>query len=330
MNPKTHIRVRCDCGAVLMAPIGLAGRSACCGACGVDVDIPEFVPRDAGAAGPKSAASGQGPVYKSANRGEEGDEVSRKELENRRKKRRRAASAAAGSLHKPTWWIRSLRFPFRTESLITIGVLSVIYGTLDSSVARFAFLLMATQSGRIVSALVIGYFIYFLLDVLRTAAHGQEDLPIVAEWSREDVLVDLFLALGVFAICFLPWGAYRITLFWNDVSPSRMIEGLLLGPAMLYLPMALLSATIHHSFLAVNPVTVLRAIGLTIVDYAIVLALIAVGCLLNWGVSSLISEGMLAGIVAWWGTFTGMTMAMHALGSLYLRNSARLGWINQR
>lgn len=329
MNPKTHIRVRCDCGAVLMAPMQLAGRSVSCGACGADIEIPEAVPRDPGAA-KMSRSTGKGPIYTSTYRGDESEELSRKELQTRRKRRRRASSGTSGPTRKATWWIKSLQFPFRVESLITIGVLSVLYGTLVSPVARFTFLLLASSAGRILSALVIGYFIYFLLDVLRTAAHGQDDLPVVADWSREEVLADLFLAAGVFAICYLPWGLYRGYLFWEDRSPNEIFDAALVILPSLYVPMALLSATIHHSFLAVNPVTVLRAIGLTLVDYLIVLTLIAVGCGLNWGVTSLAGGLPFSGIARWWGTFTGLTMAMHALGSLYRRNSTTLVWINER
>ncbi len=330
MNPKTHIRVRCDCGAVLMAPIQLAGRSASCGSCGAEIDIPELHSREDGTT-ESQPASGKGPIYKSAHRGEDIDEVSRKELEIRRKRRKRAATkSTGGSLHKSDWWLNSLRFPFRLESLITIGVLSVLYGILVSPVARFSFILMATQAGRILGALVIGYFIYFLLDVLRTAAHGQEDLPVAADWSREEILTDLFLAAGVVALCYFPWGVYQFICFWESSEPNSILDALLWGLPTLYFPMALLSATIHHSFLAVNPVTVLRAIGLTFVDYMIVLGLISVGYCLNWGVSFLAAGGLLAGIAGWWGTFTGMTMAMHALGSLYRRHSAKLAWIAER
>lgn len=313
-----------------MAPVQLAGRSASCGSCGAEIAIPEPANNEHNAdRGVKSSAR-KGPIFRESNRTEEADEVNRKELQSRRKRRQRAAkSSSGGRLHKSTWWLNSLKFPFRTESLITIGVLSALYGTFANPFARYGLFLLVGQAGRIIAALVIGYFIYFLLEVLRTAAHGQEDLPVASDWSRENVLTDLFLAMGVIALCFLPWGAYRIVCFWEDRELNIILDALLLGVPMLYFPMALLSATIHHSFLAVNPVTVLRAIGITWIDYMIVLALISLGYYLSWGVSYLFAGGLLAGIAGWWGTFIGLTMAMHALGSLYRRHSARLGWIRE-
>lgn len=189
--------------------------------------------------------------------------------------------------------------------------------------------MLVGRAGPIIAVLVIGYFVYFLLDVLRTAAHGEEDLPIISDWTQESILVELFLAAGVFAICYLPWGGYRMYMFWESRDPIVAVDVALLAVSTLYFPMALLSATIHHSFLAVNPVTVLRAVGLTWIDYMIVLVLIALGVLIGEGVTHLMAGGLLAGTAKWWGLFTGMTMAMHALGSLYRRNSSRLAWIRE-
>lgn len=313
-----------------MAPAQLAGRSVSCGSCGADIEIPEPVAADDATGGGRRRTSRKGPVFREANRGEEAEEITRKELSSRRKRRTRAAKTATGGrLQKNTWWLTSLKFPFRVESLITIGVLSVLYGGI-SLVGRFGLFLLIGQAGRIVAGLVIGYFIFFLLEVLRTAAHGQDDLPVASDWSRENILTDLFLAMGVIALCYLPWGAYRIVCFWEDRELNPILDGLLLGVPTFYFPMALLSATIHHSFLAINPVTVLRAIGLTWIDYMIVLVLFAVGYSLSWVVNFIMAGSLLAGIAGWWGTFTGLTMAMHALGSLYRRNSTRLAWIAER
>ncbi len=142
----------------------------------------------------------------------------------------------------------SLSFPFRTEALLAICIMTVFY-TCIMVPLRFSFAHpMIWVSPRFVVfmifmlVLIQGYFWHFLFQVMRTAAYNEPDLPMTADWDPENIIYDLFIAVGCTLASFVPligYAAFELSPFlWEHPFISTMIVFL----GVLNLPMALLMA----------------------------------------------------------------------------------------
>lgn len=146
-------------------------------------------------------------------------------------------------------WIESLSFPFRTETLLTIGVMTVLYTCI--MVIRYAYVSPVMMSPRFVVGVIFimlliqGYFWHFLFQVLRTAAYNEPDLPMTADWDPEGILHDLLIAVQCTVISFLPLIGYvlfQLTPFLLEYPFVALLIGFV---GMLNLPFLLLMEVTH-------------------------------------------------------------------------------------
>jgi hypothetical protein len=162
----------------------------------------------------------------------------------KRKRRQRPRGSADSSR------AASLTFPFRTETLLTIGVMTVLYTCI--MVIRYAYASpMLWASPRFVVGVIFimlliqGYFWHFLFQVLRTAAYNEPDLPMTADWDPEGILYDLLIAVQCTVVSFVPLIAYVVFQLAADLLAHPFIALLIAFLAMVNLPFLLLMAVTH-------------------------------------------------------------------------------------
>lgn len=157
----------------------------------------------------------------------------------------------------------SLTFPFRTEALLAICILTLIY-TFVMVPIRFAAFTPIMISPRLivgiifVMLLVQGYFWHFLFQIMRTAAYNEPDLPMTADWDPESIIYDLLIAVGCTLISFVPLIAYVAVQLSPFLRDHPFISGLIAFLGVLNLPFVMLVAvsslpTVIPWMLAISP-----------------------------------------------------------------------------
>lgn len=148
----------------------------------------------------------------------------------------------------------SLSFPFRTETLLTICVMTVLYTCI--MVIRYAYASPVMMSPRFVVGVIFimlliqGYFWHFLFQVLRTAAYNEPDLPMTADWDPEGILYDLLIAVQCTVVSFLPLIAYVVFQLGPSLLENPFITMLVAFLGVVNLPFLLLMAVTHLPELA--------------------------------------------------------------------------------
>ncbi|MGD9857302.1 MAG: hypothetical protein AB7U20_20360 [Planctomycetaceae bacterium] len=143
----------------------------------------------------------------------------------------------------------SLTFPFRTETLLTIGVMTVLYTFL--MLIRYAYASPVMMSPRFVVGVIFimlliqGYFWHFLFQVLRTAAYNEPDLPMTADWDPEGIIYDLLIAVQCTVVSFLPLIGYVVFQLAPDLLAHPFVALLIAFLGMVNLPFLLLMAVTH-------------------------------------------------------------------------------------
>lgn len=184
--------------------------------------------------------------------------------------------------------------------------------------------------------LTIGYVLLFLGRVLASSAYGEEDHPRFPIWDRLEILEELarwiWAALMGLAIGGIPTMLYTEAcgeVGWLDLTFLSVLG--LLG--MAYAQMALMTALLHDSLAAANPVTVIRSIariGKGYVASCLVSALTCLLILMAWWMVLLHSPSMGLGLLGLWAcwvfTLYAAMMVIRMLGTLYYKNESRLAW----
>jgi hypothetical protein len=345
------IRVVCECGSRLDAPDSLAGRQAQCGNCGRVLSI---------------EAPSTSSVSETVTAGKLVDTVASPRLPPRviRKKKKKVFQETApiadersrskgkrtfGSLttaeiprvrKEPSLldvWSRGLTFPFRREAFITILVLATIYGPAAQVLSFTPAVLLTGAYGikglvglGIISLGTVGYFCYFLLQTLRSAAQNEDDLPVASAFDFEEIFIDLWLVLGATALLFSPLLFLSIgARLSGEHLPAGVVYALLGLFAFLW-PMAVTSSALHTSVLAANHWTVARAILRMPLQYTVSFCL-AMGLIVIAVVIDLLTPRVvvLSGFIFWLLVFITLTGCMYLVGNLYYRNRRRIGWFEE-
>lgn len=357
------IRIRCECGSRLEAPDELAGRQAVCGKCGrvlniiADeesvVEIPASrtatkEPSEEALQLPRRVSRPKKKVFQPLAGGGAGDGADPAKRKPGRKKRRSSSADRTKRKGAPSLtdvWIRGLMFPFRREAVITIAVLSCLYGPVVGGLASAPAILLAGAMGpKTMAAMVLftagitGYFCYFLFQTLRAAAANEDDLPVAVAFDMEEIFTDLWLMLGGTAVIFSPLWLLRLLAFFTDTEiPFPVLASLSLFIMFLW-PMAVTSSALQTSVLAANHWTVTRAVLKILGQYTstllLSLALHVMAYGIGFAVSYAFAEGLpdrwyiqgFAGIFSWYLEFTAVTACMYLAGNLYYRNRRLIGW----
>lgn len=353
------IRVECECGSRLDAPDSLAGRQAMCGACGRvlkiaakpaavandDEDEEEELEEDFSdddfeevSRLPKRVERRRSKVFQQASKS--ADEVSPRKRKKRRSPEnvapvRKSSSKRKGSIFDV--WARGIAFPFRREAMITLGVLSLLFGPIFGGIASAPELFLASMLGPktiagmiLIGTVILGYFCYFLFQTLRAAAMNDLDLPVATEFDFEEIFIDLWLMVGGAAVVFLPYGVLRtFCRFFEYEAPEEVVWSLL-AVLVFLLPMGLASSALHTSVLAANHWTVIQAIFKIPMQYT--LTLLVAALLVGSAIATdylLPVIPYLSGIISWFLNFLVLTSSMYLIGNLYYHNRHRIGWFSE-
>ena len=365
--PMTIV-VQCSCGRKLRAPDQMAGRAAHC-VCGNSVpliaeDGPqkfEDVEADLGEADEDALMPPLIPRHRekkpgeSVFRGSRGRNVEAGEPEDagvglqptpgkKKKKRRKDKVSTAERKRRggqETFLAgvgRSLKFPFRHESLITIVMTAIVYGMFTSVAGfmRFGVLgFMAAVNMMLGTLMILGYFLYFLMQIFRLASVDEDDLPLTLEFDMDQIRQDLWLWGGSLWWCGLPYLAFLLTL-GRDPELRYRIEFFapVLGLCLFLLPMALMSTALHLSVIDANLLLVTTSIGKTVRGYlattAVFGVIVGVAAYAGYSIPSYPSTiPVLSHIGMWLILFFALTASAYGYGNFYYRNRSHLGWFGE-
>ncbi len=262
------IQVRCQCGQLLDAPAEAAGKRVRCPVCREPVSVPEPTrhrrtrtsrsqtpdpgleqtprqqhpkkdksrPRKADAPPPRIE---QTPLRQNVFRPAEETQTAATEKTRSRKRKKSAAPPPTAGI------LASLAFPFRTEAMLTICVMTFLYTCIMvplQSVPMVTFFLSPRMVVGVLFVLMLiqGYFWHFLFEVLRMAAYNQQDLPMTADWEPENIFYDLLIAVGATLVSFSPLIAGAFIFLLPAISEHPFIATIVIGASVLYLPMAMI------------------------------------------------------------------------------------------
>ena len=365
------IIVQCDCGRTLRAPDQMAGRAAKC-VCGNSVPLvkvegprqfetlePELADPDEDAEEapllprPKAKKPGSHKPQtgdKSTFRPSKGQYVERADEEvppppptKKRKKRRQDTTTSVERKRQATEGFlsglgRSLKFPMRVESLITIGVMAIAYGAF-TSVAGFLPYAVVGLKGMVLillgTVVILGYFGFFLLQIFRLASIDEDDLPLTMEFDMDLIRQDLWIWLGTLWWCGMPYAAYWWgTHLLGGVGRSPVVFLVILGCCAFLFPMALMSTALHLSVLAANPWTTLQAIRRVPVEYLATCAVFGMLCATVVAIGRVLPQyPPVIPIVSHMGTwvllFYALTASAYGFGNFYHRNRRKIDWFGE-
>lgn len=365
------IIVQCDCGRTLRAPDQMAGKTAHC-VCGISVPlVKETGPRQFEALEPELADPDEDateaprlprpsskkvkglkqPGDKSTFRPSQGPYVERADEEvpqpspkPKKRKKRRQDVATPGERKRQvmegflTGLGRSLRFPIRVESLLTIGVLAVAYGAFTSVAGFLPYGILGMKAMAVMflgTVLILGYFCFFLLQIFRLASIDEDDLPLTLDFDMDLIRQDLWIWMGTLWWCGVPFAAYWWGTGWlGGVGRTPVAMVGVLGFCLFLFPMALMSTALHLSVLAANPWTVLQAIWRVPLGYvatfvvfgSLSVAVVAIARVLPpWPpVIPVVTH-----IGIWSLQFYALTASAYGFGNFYYRNRRKIDWFGE-
>jgi len=341
----------CRCGKRIRAPGAVPGRVGHCPSCGATLRVPEDSPRPKPApataatiaveAAPTTAAVVR-PKSKRRRKKARGliDRLEGWEGLVRRPETPASARSVARNLLYPLWDANGLAFLvvfpilWWLISLPTFEYLSLLaQGEAASAVPIRA--LIPSLMGLII---VLGYTLAFLNQVLFSSAMGETRHP---RWPDLD-LWELIRGVMRWAWALLAGflvGGLPAVWFWSRTEEPRFLDWAIFGGlwalGALYAQVALVASLLFDDVLAVNPVTVGRAVWVSRFGFLRSLIVSTVILVLVGGLLAAvlhISEPHLA-VGSWllfWGvSFYGALVAMRVLGAEYHRHARALGWFRQ-
>ncbi len=378
------IIVQCECGRTLRAPDQMAGRSANCvcgnsvpllktsaprqfEALEADLADPEenaneapilLQPREKPRKKKKKEAQ-QPAEKKSVFRPSQGRNVEHGEenapppvpLEHSKKRKKRRQDKATTEERKrqrsETFLAgmgRSLRFPFRPESMFTIGVMALAYGVF-TALSRFlpygAFGLLALANLLLGTLMILGYFAFFLLQIFRLASIDEDDMPLALDFDMDLIRQDLWLWLGTLWWCGIPFVAYWWSMgrlaTWNIIEEPAMLSPAslaMLALCLSLLPMAMMSTALHLSVLDANPWLVVRSILRVPLEYLVTSVVFGVLCGIMVAIGAWLPAfpttiPILSHIATWVLLFYALTASAYGFGNFYYRNRHKIGWFGE-
>lgn len=233
---------------------------------------------------------------------------------------------------------RSLLFPLRQESLITIGLTAIAYGVF-TSLAGFmkygALGFIAAVNMLIGTLMILGYFLFFLLQIFRLASVDEDDLPLTLEFDMDQIRQDLWVWGGTIWWCGLPYLAFALTLGRNpELRYQPEVVGPVIGLCLFQFPMALMSTALHLSVIDANPLLVATSIWKTAREYVtttLIFGLLLGGMVyLGYSIPRFPTTiPVLSHMGMWVLLFYALTAGAYGYGNFYFRNRSRLGWFGE-
>lgn len=233
---------------------------------------------------------------------------------------------------------RSLKFPFRHESLITIVMTAIAYGMFTSVAGFMQYGVLGFMAGvnmLLGTLMILGYFLYVLLQIFRLASVDEDDLPLTLEFDMDQIRQDLWLWGGSFWWCGIPYLVFLLTLGRDPELRYRPeLIGPVLGSCLFLFPMALMSTALHLSVIDANPLLVTTSIWKTARGYlattGVFGAILGVAAYAGYSIPRYPSTiPVLSHIGMWLVLFYALTASAYGYGNFYYRNRSRLGWFGE-
>ncbi len=230
------------------------------------------------------------------------------------------------------WFIDIFLYPFSLSGVIHLVIFIVTPLLIGLVVLRFLDLFHGGMS-LIVYLLFTGYFFYYIGYCVFDSSRGGLRAPDVTIYDSPDNIEfcsQVFLVIGVTAVCFFPATVYYITNERTD-----LFFWLLSAGGIFFFPMAVLRAVLFDSLDALNPVTIVTSIYRTFLPYC---GLVLVFSVLSWlivPVRLFLSQPQvllgyyLLGIACMWYKIAFVYLAIvsaHLLGRFYLRYKKEFDW----
>jgi len=236
---------------------------------------------------------------------------------------------------------RSLKFPLRPESLLTIGVMAVAYGVFTAVAGFLPYGVLGLRAMAIMllgTLMILGYFGFFLLQIFRLASIDEDDLPLTLEFDADVIRQDLWIWIGTLWWCGMPYAAYwwittRLDL-WGLIDRQELSVWAalpILAISVSLFPMALMSTALHLAVLAANPWTVVRSILRVPLEYLATFSLFGTLCATAVAIGRVLPPypstiPVLSHIVTWVLLFYALTASAYGFGNFYYRNRLKIGW----
>lgn len=206
------------------------------------------------------------------------------------------------------------------------GLIALIAGVVFYVVIRFLSFISFVGYALLLLALI--YLCGFLVKVVSSSASGKDALPDWPDISQlgDEVVRPCLFWVGTSIFCFAPAFAYLYFARPPDAD-SDLIYWLLFVLGSAYFPMALLAVILFENPLALNPITVVRAIARVPLEYVTALGILLVLSLMNWLFELLLVQVPVAGFALQ--ALTSLYLAvieMRVLGLIYWCNRERLSW----
>jgi hypothetical protein len=175
--------------------------------------------------------------------------------------------------------------------------------------------------GLIALVCIMAYVAAFMVKIIRYSASGEPDPPPWPDLGGEELFRPFFLLLAVWLLYSLPGIVAQAV----DANPVAVLALYLAGS--FFLPMAATVVAMANSFLALNPVLVVRSILKVPLEYLVVIVFLVVVVSLRGVVGNLLEGNILIRLTL--GTAVGLyflMVQMRMLGVMYRANEEKLGW----
>ena len=233
---------------------------------------------------------------------------------------------------KLPWILDIFLYPTSMSGLINLG----IFWLLPILLGVIRFILPIPFVWGIISFVIAGYMFYFFVECIRDSASGGIRAPenIGSMPDTSDAVAQFMEIIGSVVIFLGPLGAYSIyKTFWQSTganspnnSQTDAVFWLLLGYAIFFFPMGLLTIVMFNSTSAYNPLLWITSIFSTFFQYC---GLILLFCMLGWLASRIMFflQQSLFFSYLFGAAFIYLSMvAAHILGRFYFLNSKKLNW----
>lgn len=240
-----------------------------------------------------------------------------------RKKRKRPRSLFAA-------WADSFVHPFRGDGKWTLATWTALYLGMQLISAAAGFLRILLLIVFIPALLIFtGYFFWYLLQVLRAAAQGEDELPSSNHDNGYEMVPDLLKWAVCMFVGFFPLMFYSTAALASGVDRLPVLTWLCIGFAIFYTPMALLSTALFDALLGVNPLTVVQAIFRIPLEYLPTCVLISVVVVsYSWFELHIAPKVPIIGpTIGFFALMYATIVAMHMLGTVYFRNRRKIDWL---
>jgi hypothetical protein len=239
------------------------------------------------------------------------------------------------------WFIDIFLYPFSLSGIIHL-VIFIVTPLLIRLVVLDFIELVAGFMSLIVYLLFTGYFFYYIGYCVFDSSRGGLRAPDVTLYDAPDKIEfcsQVFLVIGVVAVCFFPAVIYYIV-----TARADLFFWLLSAVCIFFFPMAVLRAVLFDSLDALNPVTIVTSIYRTFLPYCgLVLVFFVLAGLIAPIILGLPQPQSLVGGLAYVSSLMYYLLGMacmrykiafvylafvsaHLLGRFYLRYKKKLDW----